>query len=148
MYELYHTFPNSLKLSQFFHMIQILSNFSFLPKNFGGVVDMWHGTDDDDIPGIEDIQTDMMKKDDVDNTLIPTGVAHTTGIKDEQFSAMDNNAEALPSIESGLYSVIITSKNFTDSTNTSVLSVPTANIYHVSGGAAKPGLMKEEESQG
>ena len=61
---------------------------------------------------------------------------------------MDNKAEALPSVGSGQYPGIMTSKNFTDITNSHVLSVPTTNIHPVSGGAAKPGVRKEDDMSG
>ena len=58
------------------------------------------------------------------------------------------NGEALPSIKNRLYPGIVTSKNFTDSTNISVLPAHTASIHPVSGGAAKPGDMKEDDMPG
>ena len=80
--------------------------------------------------------------------MIPPGVVHATDKRDGHVSATDNKADALPSVGSGQYLGIMTSKNFTDITNSHVLSVPTTNIHPVSGGAAKPGVRKEDDMSG
>ena len=105
---------------------------------------MKHGTDSDDAPGMARVQADMMMMDDVDNTSIPSSGVHTTVVKDEQFTTLDNNGIALPSIDDRRYSGIITSKNFTDNTNSIVLPVPTVSIHPGSGGATEPCGMKED----